>query len=158
MKTVSVLFVCLGNICRSPTAHGICRARAEARGLHFLEIDSAGTGDWHVGKAPDRRATAAAAQRGIDIKDLRARTVAHEDFDRFDYILAMDRNNRADLQAMAPAGARARVGLLLDYSDTPEDEVPDPYYGGDDGFEHVLDLVSDAVERFLDTVAERGRG
>lgn len=160
MSTVSVLFVCLGNICRSPTAHGVCAQLVAARELQdVVQIDSAGTGDWHVGKAPDRRATAAARRRGYDLGGLRARTVEVEDFHRFDHILAMDRSNLADLEAMAPPDCHARIGLLLDYGSADETEVPDPYYGGDDGFHRVLDLIEDAVGDWLDrAVVRTGRG
>ncbi len=158
MKTVSVLFVCLGNICRSPTAHGICATRAAGRGITAVHIDSAGTGDWHVGKPPDQRATAAAIRRGVDLSELRARTVQSTDFERFDYMLAMDRDNLAQLEAMAPPGCRAQIGLLLDYANASEDEVPDPYYGGDAGFERVLDLVESAVDGFLDAIERMHAG
>ena len=141
-----VLFVCLGNICRSPTAHAVFEKLLHDKGLAGrIEVDSAGTGDWHVGHPPDRRATAAAAHRGYDMSALRARQFEAGDFQRFDYILAMDRNNLRDILALAPPDHAARVGLFLDYAQAfDEQEVPDPYYGGDAGFEHVLDLVEDA--------------
>lgn len=145
-QPVSVLFVCLGNICRSPTAQGVFARQLEAEGLQDrVRIDSAGTGDWHVGKSPDPRATDAARQRGIDLTDQRARQVSLEDFYTFDYILAMDRANLGDLRSMAPPNGEARVELFLSYarhSDT--EEVPDPYYGGESGFTRVLDLITDA--------------
>lgn len=146
-----VLFVCLGNICRSPTAHAVFESLVRNEALEGqIEVDSAGTGDWHIGHAPDKRASAAAAQRGYDMSTLRARQFCAEDFERFDYILAMDENNLADMQALAPASHRAQVKLFLDYSARfSEREVPDPYYGGDAGFEHVLDLVEDASRGLL---------
>ncbi len=149
--STSVLFVCLGNICRSPTAHGIFQALVDERGLgERITVDSAGTGGWHVGKAPDQRAAAAARQRGYDLSALRARQVSSADFERFDYILAMDHDNFSDLQALAPTTHCARLQLFLDYaSDHDEREVPDPYYGGDAGFERVLDMVEDAAQGLL---------
>ena len=147
----SVLFVCLGNICRSPTAHGVFATLLEQRGMQELvEVDSCGTGSWHIGEAPDRRATAEAAQRGYDLSSLRARQVHPADFERFHYILAMDRMNLADLQAMCPQSYSGHLGLFLPFAgDVPEEEVPDPYYGGADGFAHVLDLVEAASEGLL---------
>ena len=143
---VRVLFVCLGNICRTPTAHGLFRQQLEQAGLSGqVEVDSAGTGHWHLGKAPDPRTTAAARARGVDLGDLRARQVTAEDFHRFDYVLAMDRSNLLDLQSLAPEGHKAHLGLFLDFASLGDvSEVPDPYYGGDQGFEQVLDLVEDA--------------
>ena len=124
-----ILFVCLGNICRSPTAEAVFRARAHDAGLlETLHLDSAGTGDWHVGKAPDARAMAAAAQRGYDLSALRARQVAADDFRRFDLILAMDRDNLTDLRSQCPDDASCELGLFLDYHPQPPvREVPDPY-------------------------------
>jgi protein-tyrosine phosphatase len=140
-----LLFVCLGNICRSPTAEAVMRHLVAARGLDGeVEVDSAGTGGWHVGAAPDERARAAAARRGIDVAGA-ARQVAPEDLERFDLVLAMDAENLRALRRLAPAGTEHKVRLLLDGAD-----VPDPYYGGDDGFETVLDLVQDACARLLD--------
>jgi protein-tyrosine phosphatase len=146
-----VLFVCLGNICRSPTAEGVFRAAAERAGVaHRLRIDSAGTGDWHIGEPPDRRAIAAARERGIELAHLRARQVDHADFSRFDWILAMDHSNLATLAAMRPASWRGHLGLFLDFA--PElgvTEVPDPWSGGPDEFARVLDLVEQASEALL---------
>lgn len=155
--SVSVLFVCLGNICRSPTAEAVFRRRVADAGLEArIHIDSAGTGDWHIGKAPDRRASAAAAQRGYQLDRLRARQVSAEDFHRFDLILAMDDNNLADLQALRPADDDALLARFLDVlgEDGPH-EVPDPYYGGDDGFDHVLNLVEKASDLWLERLRER---
>lgn len=148
----SILFICLGNICRSPTAEGVTRALAQKMGIS-LEIDSAGTGSWHVGEPPCDRATRHAARRGYALGGA-ARQVRTEDFTRFDLILAMDRQNLADLRALAPASARDRVQLFRDYD--PEvggpADVPDPYYGGEDGFELVLDIVERAAAGLLERV------
>ena len=148
---VGVLFVCLGNICRSPTAHGVFEQIARDAGHEaWLSVDSCGTGDWHVGEAPDDRATAEALRRGYRMDHLRARQFAASDFETCDYILAMDRNNLRDLTAMQPAGYRGHLGLFLDFHpDTDRAEVPDPYYGGDDGFAEVLDLVEGASHGLL---------
>lgn len=141
-----LLFVCLGNICRSPAAEAIMRARAEAEGL-ALTLDSAGTGGWHVGAPPDPRMQAAAAARGYDLSALRARQVRREDFHDFDLILAMDEDNLAALQRAAPRSGGAELSLMLDHGSGPKGaEVPDPYYGGESGFDHVLDLLEDAAE------------
>jgi protein-tyrosine phosphatase len=150
-----LLFVCLGNICRSPTAEGVMRHLLVEEGLaEAVEIDSAGTGDWHVGHEPDHRSAGAAAGRGIELTG-QARQVAHADFESYDLILAMDRSNHDDLLALAPdEDARERVRLLREYDPeavaADEFEVPDPYYGGDDGFEDVLDLVTRACQGLLD--------
>ena len=140
-----VLFVCLGNICRSPTAHGVFEALVKQRDLQDqIRIDSCGTGDWHIGHAPDRRATAEAAKRGYDLTHLRARQVQASDFDEFDYILAMDSQNLADLRAMCPASFSGHLGLFLPFDGNARlDEVPDPYYG------EVLDMVEAASEGLL---------
>ncbi len=146
-----VLCVCLGNICRSPTAEAVLRdlAAREAPGL-ITAVDSAGTAAYHVGEPPDRRSVAAAARRGYDLSALRARRVHQSDFQAFDLILAMDRANLAVLTRAAPHGARARIELFLAFApDLGVDEVPDPYYGGDDGFEHVLDLIEAGARRLL---------
>ena len=142
-----LLFVCLGNICRSPTADGVARRLADQRGLDWV-IDSAGTGAWHVGNPPDPRMTAAAAKRGIDLAPLRARQAQAEDFLRFDHIFAMDQSNLADLERLCPSQATASLNLFLQ-----DAEVPDPYYGGADGFEHVLDLISERMETLFETLA-----
>lgn len=156
--TVNVLFVCLGNICRSPTAHGVFQHLIDRHRLqHAIHIDSAGTGDWHIGRAPDKRSSAAALQRGYDLSVLRARQVSAQDFDRFDYILAMDAQNLKDLQQMRPAHFRGELDLFLRYGAGHLHEVPDPYYGGDDGFEHVLDLVEDAAQGLLRAIAQQHR-
>lgn len=143
----SILFVCMGNICRSPTAEGVARGVAAKLGLQDrFEFDSAGTHGYHVGEPPDLRAIRAAAARGYDLSTLRARQVNPYDFVRFDRILAMDRDNLALLRRACPEQLLGKLGLLLDFaSGNDEDEVPDPYYGGPEGFEHVLDLVETAA-------------
>jgi protein-tyrosine phosphatase len=154
---IRVLFVCLGNICRSPTAEGVLRKLVVDRGLSGrVEIDSAGTHAYHVGAPPDRRAAQAAARRGIDLSALRGRRVDPSDFERFDYVLAMDRENLANLQAIAPSGHETKVRLFLEFgSQRTVDEVPDPYYGGPRGFDDVLDLVEDAADGLLDHIEKR---
>ena len=133
--TIAVLFVCLGNICRSPLAEGAFRAEVDRLGLD-VEVDSAGTGDWHVGEPPDRRAQGVARRHGVDISQLRARRVTPDDFRRFDHIVALDRQNLAGLEAIRPADACARLSLLLDHVAGREGEpVADPYYGGESHFE-----------------------
>ncbi|MEK1943093.1 MAG: low molecular weight protein-tyrosine-phosphatase [Pseudomonas sp.] len=151
-----VLFVCLGNICRSPSAEGVFRQQLQQAGLaDLVGVDSAGTGPWHVGKPADSRASAAALQRGYDLSALRGRQVSKADFERFDLILAMDHSNFADLKALQPANSRAELDLYLRRYGLDEDEVPDPYYGGADGFEQVLDLLEQAGVQLLNEV--RGR-
>ncbi len=148
---LKVLFVCLGNICRSPTAHGIFESMVAAEGLaDKVTVDSCGTGSWHVGNAPDERATAAAARRGYDLSPLRARQLTASDFQHFDFILAMDEQNLANMQAICPAGYQGEMGLFLPYGDQMAiREVPDPYYGGGQGFDEVLDLVEDGSRGLL---------
>ena len=137
----SVLFVCLGNICRSPLAEGVFRDLAAREGV-AVEVDSAGTGDWHLGHAPDPRAQAVAAENGVDICGLRARLVTPDDFRRFDFIVAMDASNLANLEAMRPDDAKAEVGRLLDYArEAGVPDVPDPYYGGPESFDETYRLV-----------------
>ena len=150
-ETTSILFVCLGNICRSPTAQGVFEKQLAASGLvDRIRVDSAGTGSWHVGHAPDPRATEAAMEQGVDLRAQRARQVTPDDFHVFDRILAMDHANLADLQAMAPDGARARVELFLGYARLADvQEVPDPYYGGASGFARVLELIHDASDGLI---------
>lgn len=158
-KHLKVLFVCLGNICRSPSAEGVFRSRLAENGLdHVVETDSAGTHAYHVGKPPDQRSQIAARKRGIDIGDLRARQVQHTDYEYFDYILAMDRSNLEILLAEAPDRYRGKVRLFLEYaSSSAEDEVPDPYYGGDRGFENVLDLIEEASSGLLAEIRQTCR-
>lgn len=153
---VRVLFVCLGNICRSPSAEGVFRKVVQQAGLEDrITIDSCGTGHWHVGKAPDSRAIAAARKRGIDISDLRARQFSSEDLDNFDYVLVMDRQNLADVRDVWRQNGGTEPALFLGFGSSGDDEVPDPYYGGDQGFEHVLDLINEASENLLETIRER---
>ena len=146
-----VLMVCLGNICRSPTAEAMLRHHVHAAGLDDrIEVDSAGTADYHVDSPPDRRAVAHGEKRGLRMQHLRGRQVERADFDRFDHILAMDEDNLMNLKRIRPAGSRAKVALLMSFApDAGAREVPDPYYGGADGFERVLDLVDSACEGFL---------
>jgi protein-tyrosine phosphatase len=152
MRSVRILFVCLGNICRSPTAEAVLRALAAREAPELsLEVDSAGTAGYHIGEPPDPRTRAAALRRGYDLSALRARVVEPGDFERFDLILAMDRENLRVLRRRAPAAAHERLRLLLEFAasaDAPED-VPDPYYGGANGFEEVLDLVEGAARGLL---------
>ncbi len=156
---MKILFVCLGNICRSPSAEAVFRAIAsrEAPELN-LEIDSAGTAGYHIGEAPDARSQEAARRRGYDMSPLRARIVDAADFERFDLILAMDTNNLDVLRKRAPTEYRERVRLFLEFApDCGLDEVPDPYYGGPTGFEQVLDLVEEASRGLLAHLRERRR-
>ena len=148
---IRVLMVCLGNICRSPTAEAMLRLKVQQAGLDGrIEVDSAGTADYHVDSPPDRRAIAHGERRGLEMRSLRGRQVAREDFDRFDHILAMDDDNLDDLKRMRPPGSRAKVALLMSYApQAGSREVPDPYYGSADGFERVLDLVDAASEGFI---------
>jgi protein-tyrosine phosphatase len=148
---MKVLFVCLGNICRSPTAEAVLRhlAAAEAPDLQLL-IDSAGTGNYHVGQPPDRRAVTAARRRGIDLSDLRARQLVREDFERFDLLLGMDRQNLADMHALALPAQRRKAQLFLEAAGhTPELEIPDPYEGGPEDFELVLDLATQGAHGLI---------
>ena len=157
--TRSVLFVCMGNICRSPTAEGVFRAIAAREAPEVpLRVDSAGTHGYHVGAAPDPRAQVAARRRGVELAGLRARLLLREDFSRFDYVLFMDEQNREDGLRIAPARPAARVGLFLEYAPAlGRTEVPDPYYGGEAGFEDVLDLVEEASRGLLDELRSRPR-
>ncbi|ATE79087.1 MULTISPECIES: low molecular weight protein-tyrosine-phosphatase [Pseudomonas] len=142
-----VLFVCLGNICRSPTAEGVLRCKLREAGLaDQVEVASAGTGDWHVGKAPDKRSQAAAKLRGYDLSAQRAQQVTRADFATYDLILAMDNSNLRHLKAMQPAKGKAELDLFLRRYQSEVDEVPDPYYDGDQGFEQVLDLIERASD------------
>ena len=149
--SVNVLFVCLGNICRSPTAHGVFEALVAKQQLSDqIVVDSAGTGSWHVGNPPDERAQGAALSRGLDIGSLRARRVERNDFDHFDYILAMDRQNLDDLSLLKPDDFSGKLELFLRFADNPGTlEVPDPYYSAADGFDQVFELVEDASQGLL---------
>jgi protein-tyrosine phosphatase len=151
MSLHRILFVCTGNICRSPTAEGVARGLAARQGAeHRFEFDSAGTHGYHVGDPPDPRTVAAALRRGYDLAPLRARRVTEFDFIRFDRVLAMDREHLEWLQRSCPRPHRAKLALFMDFSENfDEDEVPDPYYGDVRGFEHVLDLVEDAALQLI---------
>lgn len=157
MQPTRLLFVCLGNICRSPMAQGVFRHLANERGAGDLfELDSAGTGAWHIGNPPDLRAQETLAARGIDISDLRARQVLEADFDRFDVLLAMDADNMRALNARAPSNAAHKISLFLNHAPELSDrDVPDPYYGGRDGFEYVYELLETASRNLLDAKLKR---
>lgn len=156
-SAVSVLFVCLGNICRSPSAHGIFAHQVAAAGLDDrILIDSAGTGSWHIGNPPDPRTQESALRRGYDLSELRARRVERQDFERFDYIIVMDNKNLEDVRRMQPPTFEGRLDLLLTYAPSlGQTEVPDPYHGDGQGFEHVLDLVEAASAKLLEHIRER---
>lgn len=148
---LAVLFVCLGNICRSPTAQGVFeRQLAQSALAGQVRVDSAGTAAYHLGKSPDSRAQAFARKRGVDLSSLKARQVTVNDFYDFDWILAMDQQNLSNLEALRPADARAKLVLFLSLlPESTQKEVPDPYYGGDEGFETVLDLCESASRALL---------
>lgn len=152
-----ILFVCLGNICRSPTAEGVFRKLVEEAGLaERIRIDSAGTHDYHIGKPPDPRAQEAAARRGVDLSTLRGRQAAPADFEEFDYLLAMDRQNLRHLNKLAPPDLRGKARLFLEFApDCGFVELPDPYWGGSAGFEQVLDLVEAASAGLLEDFRRR---
>jgi protein-tyrosine phosphatase len=157
MSPPSVLFVCLGNICRSPLAEAALRAEAERLGVP-IRIDSAGTGDWHVGRPPDPRAIAAARRNGIDIGNLRARQVTPADFHAFDHIVALDAQNLADLRHMQPPGARARISLLLDHVEGREGEaVADPYHGEDRHFDETWTDVTQGAQALAPPVCGQAK-
>ena len=157
---VKVLFVCLGNICRSPTAEGVFRAKVAQAGLASrIEIDSAGTSDWHVGKQPDARAIATAKLRHYDLTALRARQAIATDFEYFDYVLAMDESNFDDLKVIAGNVDTSRLFMFLDFSSQQvHKNVPDPYYGGEAGFNTVLDLIEDAADGLLADIQQQYLG
>ncbi|KGU63655.1 low molecular weight phosphotyrosine phosphatase family protein [Burkholderia pseudomallei MSHR983] len=159
MKSVAICFVCLGNICRSPTAEGVMRHQVAAAGLDgAIEIDSAGTGDWHVGEAPDARAQQAARVRGYDLSALRARQIGDADFERFDLVLAMDGANLAALRKRCPPQYRGKVRLLMEFAgDGSAGDIADPYFGGARGFEQVLDQCEAACRGLLDSLRETAR-
>ncbi|MBK5929522.1 low molecular weight protein-tyrosine-phosphatase [Halochromatium salexigens] len=151
---IRVLFVCMGNICRSPTAQGVFAKHVIEEGLsHLIEIDSAGTHAYHVGEPPDARARETAQRRGIDLSLQRARRAVAEDFERFDYVLAMDKANHRALSALCPSGFEGRLRLFMDYApQLGQREVPDPYYGGANGFEAVFDMVDAASRGLLEAI------
>lgn len=149
----SILFICLGNICRSPTAEGLMLNHLAAAGLsHLTRVDSAGIGGWHTGDPPDRRAIAAARKKGVDLTPLRARQVQKGDFSDFELIVGMDRQNVADLRRLAPKGSTARIGLFLEEALGLPSEVPDPYYEDERAFDAVFDLCDRAVRAFIEKV------
>ena len=153
----SVLFVCLANICRSPTAQGVFQEMVNVAGAQRqIEVDSAGTGASHLGEAPDRRAITQARARGYELSTLQARQVTSDDFSRFEYVLAMDKQNLANLELLAPPGFCGHLGLFLDFHPHPLlDEIPDPFYAGNAGFEQVLDLVEEASRGLLQKICGR---
>ncbi len=154
---VRVLFVCMGNICRSPTAESVFRALIEREGLTSdIQADSAGTHSYHVGDPPDGRTIQAAARRGVDLSRMRARKATSRDFHDFDYVIAMDEDNARHLRGLMPVDADTRLEMFLDFApERPEREVPDPYYGGGDGFENVLDMVEAASMGLLADIRAR---
>ncbi|MEH6404859.1 MAG: low molecular weight protein-tyrosine-phosphatase [Sneathiella sp.] len=153
---VNVLFVCLGNICRSPSAEAVFRALVEKQGLSAeIHTDSAGTGAWHLGNQPDARAQKIGKTREIFMSDLKARQVSADDFDRFDYILAMDNSNFKNLAQMKPSHYDGQLKLMLDYSDEDSGEVPDPYYGDLSDYEHVFDLLEPAASGLLSHILSK---
>lgn len=156
-EKVRVLFVCMGNICRSPTAHGVFRSLVQSRELNnMIEIDSAGTHAYHKGAPPDQRAQATAKERGVDLSDLRARTVKEKDFNEFDYILAMDEDNYSILIEQCPEDSRSKVQLFMHYAPhLNRREVPDPYYGGIKGFENVFAMIDEASKGLLADIEQR---
>jgi protein-tyrosine phosphatase len=153
---VRVLFVCMGNICRSPVAQGVFEDLVRREGLESeIEVDSAGTGSWHAGSPPDERAQRSASLRGLDLSAQRARRISPDDCESFDYILTMDEENYRAVAGLCRSG-RAEIRPFLDYAPhLPESAVPDPYYGGSEGFEHVLDLVEEASKGLLDDIRRR---
>jgi len=154
---VKVLFVCMGNICRSPTAEGVFRHIVNQSSLEkHIHIDSAGTHAYHIGNPPDSRAQAAADERNIDLSSQRARKVKTEDFDEFDYVIAMDDSNISDLEYICPSAQQEKLHLFLSFAkDIQSHEVPDPYYGGSRGFEDVLDLVEQASTGLLKAIQQK---
>ena len=152
---VKVLFVCMGNICRSPTAHGVFQSLVDAEELsELIQVDSAGTHSYHIGSPPDPRSQATARDRGVDLSTQRARRFESADFVDFDYVLGMDNDNLVNMLAIKPEQPTARVGLMLEYSSSSQVEVPDPYFG-DAGFERVFDLIDDASRGLLRSIREQ---
>lgn len=158
MSRVKILFVCMGNICRSPTAEGVFRHKVKQAGLEdLIHIDSAGTHAYHVGESPDNRAQGAARSRGVDLSTQRARKVNRNDFDEFDFVIAMDNSNYYDLESISEPHHQEKLYLFLDFArNASVSEVPDPYYGGNQGFENVLDLVEDASDGLIDHLKQKG--
>lgn len=155
---MKILMVCMGNICRSPLAEGVVRRLADRAGMNArIEVDSAGTLAYHAGEQPDPRAKKVAASRGYDLSGMRARRVAEDDFSHFDLVLAMDKQNLAALERVCPEEYLHKLGLFMDYAeDTGLDEIPDPYYGGPDGFEHVLDMCEAAAQGLIASITGPG--
>ncbi len=156
-KSIGVLFCCMGNICRSPTAEGVFRRHVVSAGLeNRIRIDSAGTHAYHVGRAPDLRSQAAAAVRGYELGNIRARQIVQQDFAEFGYILAMDKGNLAELKRVVPREYRAKPGLFMNYGVRQAgSEVPDPYYGDLESFEQVLDMVEDGCAGLLSAIKKK---
>jgi len=154
---IGIVFICMGNICRSPTAEAVFHRYVEQAGLsEYIHIDSAGTHDYHVGDAPDARTLRAAKERGYDMSKLRGRQVEAADFSRFDYVLAMDEANLSILERLRPRDAQGHLGLFLEFAEQHDErEVPDPYYGGAEGFERVLDMVEDAAGGLLKHIRQK---
>lgn len=148
MSAPSILFVCLGNICRSPSAEGVFIKKAMAAGVR-VKVDSAGTAGYHTDAAPDKRSQEVAKTRGYDLSKLKCRKVNETDFEEYDYIIAMDNKNEADLKKKCPEEYAHKISLFLSYADSTFDEVPDPYYSGQKGFELVLDLIEQASDGLL---------
>ncbi len=155
-KTVSVVFVCMGNICRSPTAEGVFRRAVNERNLQdVIKIDSAGTHAYHIGESPDARSQATAKSRGVDLSSQRARQIDASDFERFDYVIVMDRSNYENLKSVASAKQQEKLHLFMDFTTAWDNaEVPDPYYGSGDGFANVFDMVQSASEGLLETIVK----
>lgn len=157
---MNVLFVCLGNICRSPTAEAVLKSKLKEAGFYDISVDSAGTANYHIGKSPDPRTITAGRLRGYDLTELKARQVCEDDFYRFDLILAMDRANLANLEILTPVSPKAQLQLALSFTKEDIDEVPDPYYGGEEGFNQVIDLceeIADGVIQHLKSASEGRR-
>ncbi len=154
-----ILFICMGNICRSPSAEGVFRKLLAEHGQDLeVEVDSAGTHAYHVGEPPDHRSQTAASRRGVDLSSIRARKVTEDDFISFDLLLAMDRHNYEVLAGICPDGHEHKLRLFLEFLERPENlDVPDPYYGGSAGFEHVLDLVEEASKALIDSLRQTAR-
>lgn len=159
MQKIKVLFVCMGNICRSPTAEGVFNALLTSRNIaEYFDVDSAGTHAYHVGDAPDLRAQKAARDRGVELKQIRARKIANDDFEKFDHILVMDDDNFMIVQEICPEDHKHKVRHFLEYAPHLKvREVPDPYYGGSYGFERVLDMVEEASRGFVDAMLQDGK-
>ena len=157
MNRIRVLFVCMGNICRSPTAHGVFEALLEREGMgELIDVDSAGTHAYHVGEPPDRRAQETAVRRGFDLSPQRARRAQRADFHEFDYLVAMDQDNFHGLMSICPEGMEEKIHMLMDYAPAFRTrEVPDPYYGGAAGFERVFDMVEAAADGLLGELKRR---